>query len=147
MNIFPMTDAERIELKELKMLKKKQRRSPAHKNYTQTKGGHDIQARHARHNKYLSSLQSHDLCLCLSPMGSVTRQMNHNNTFYPLFLVFSHIPLREASTRPNRCVALVKCECELAWGWHPQPWRFTNNSLGLSHAPSLSVCLFACLPV
>jgi len=23
-----------------------------------------------------------------------------------------------------------------------QPWRFTNNSLGLPHAPSLSVCLF-----
>jgi len=25
---------------------------------------------------------------------------------------------------------------------NPQPWRFTNNSLGLPHAPSLSVCLF-----
>jgi len=25
---------------------------------------------------------------------------------------------------------------------NPQPWRFTNDSLGLPHAPSLSVCLF-----
>ena len=25
---------------------------------------------------------------------------------------------------------------------NPQPWRFTNNNLGLPHAPSLSVCLF-----
>ena len=25
---------------------------------------------------------------------------------------------------------------------NPQPWRFTNNSLGLPHAPSFSVCLF-----
>jgi len=25
---------------------------------------------------------------------------------------------------------------------NPQPWFFTNNSLGLPHAPSLSVCLF-----
>jgi len=25
---------------------------------------------------------------------------------------------------------------------NPQPWHFTNNSLGFPHAPSLSVCLF-----
>jgi len=30
---------------------------------------------------------------------------------------------------------------------NPQPWRFTNNSLGLPHAHSFSVCLFSCVCV
>jgi hypothetical protein len=51
-----LSDAERMQLKKLKKLRKKQRRSPAHKTYPTTKGGHDEQARHARHKKYLSSL-------------------------------------------------------------------------------------------
>ena len=71
-------------------------------------------------------------------MGGVTR-LKSNNTCYPLFLDSSHVPFREASTRPNRCVALRSV--------NSQPWHFTNNSLGLPHAHSLSVCLFACLPV
>jgi len=49
-------------------------------------------------------------------------------------LCFQNIPLREASARLNRCVALRSVNF--------QPWCFTNNSLGLPHAHSLSVCLF-----
>ena len=39
----------------------------------------------------------------------------------------------------------VRTRLIVAWALqsvNPQPWRFTNNSLGLPHAPSLSVCLF-----
>jgi len=55
----------------------------------------------------------------------------------PIFFVqlcAQHIPLRETSAWPNRCVAFRSV--------NPQPWRFTKNSLGLPHAHSLSICLF-----
>jgi len=51
-----LSDSERMELKELKRLKKKQRQSPARKNRSPSKGGHDEAARHARHLKHLSNL-------------------------------------------------------------------------------------------
>jgi len=73
------------------------------------------------------------MCHSLHPVGGDTRSKS-NNTFCPLFLDSSHIPLREASARPNRYAALQSI--------NPQPWRFTNDSLGLPHAHSMSVCLF-----
>jgi len=41
--------------------------------------------------------------------------------------------MRETSTRSYHCVAFGSV--------NPQPWRFTNNSLGLPHAHSICVCL------
>jgi len=41
--------------------------------------------------------------------------------------------------------SIIHTRLTAAWAlssMNPQPWRFTNNSLGLPHAPSLSVCLF-----
>jgi len=75
----------------------------------------------------------HDMCHSLHPIGGDTRSTS-NDTVYPFFLVSSHIPLREASAQPNCCVALRSV--------NSQPWRFTNNSLGLPYAHSLSVCLY-----
>ena len=51
-----LSDTERMELKEQKRSKKKQRISPASENRSPTKGGHDETARHARHLKHLTSL-------------------------------------------------------------------------------------------
>ena len=71
---------------------------------------------------------------CMQPLSTTHSHPTHGMSATLIKLCSRNIPLREASARPNRCAALQSV--------NPQPWRFTNNSLGLPHAHSLSVCLF-----
>jgi len=52
-----LSDTDRIQSKGFEKLKKKQPKSPACKNRSPTKGGHDDTVSHARHLQHLSSLQ------------------------------------------------------------------------------------------
>jgi len=55
------------------------------------------------------------------------------NPYYPCLIFIHYIRLR-VHWHGLRQVGV--------WSVNPQPWRFTNNSLGLPDAPFLSVCLF-----
>jgi len=51
------------------------------------------------------------------------------------------IPLENANSSPSRIHNSLTIEWALP-SVNPQPWHFTNNSLGLPHAHTFSVCLF-----
>ena len=72
--------------------------------------------------------------LYMQPPSAAHSHPPHGMSLNLIKLFPRNIPLKETSTRPKRCVAL--------WSVNPQPWRFTNNSLGVPHAHSFSVCLF-----
>jgi len=75
---------------------------------------------------HTTPLHATTLCHTLTPSTRHVRELDK--------IVFRNIPPREASARTKRCAALQSV--------NPQPWRFTNDSLGLPHAHSFFVCRF-----
>jgi len=75
----------------------------------------------------------------------VTRLHSTSQCHTPPPKIITHfIPVR-LLVRSISSQSIIHTGLTAAWAQssvNPQPWRFTNNSLSLPHAPSLSVCLF-----
>jgi len=127
----PLTAAQKKE-KKRQQKKEKKYKSPTLRDRKDRVGvSHRNRDRTTRHLEHLSKLQSYKMVshhfFCVFTGGD--KSMNHfdPHCFYPR--IFLSEPLMG-----SRLVGVPSV--------NPKPWRFTNNSLGLPHAPSLSVCLF-----